>query len=161
MFKKLFGRKGKNEGFNGLQEPIFPEGPFAVSQISDESGFYGISNVNRGYNHYPNKKYFPWCVQLTIEFQNTNENGMPNDMESEILDDIEAKIEGFIAAKHKMHFIGRVTRKSFRDVIFYVDSPNFGEAYTNEILDGINKIRRINFSVENDPNWNFVSGLLN
>ena len=160
MLKKLFGRKDKEEKKYGPTEPIFPGELFAVSEITDENGFFGISNVNQSYIDYPNKKYFPWCAQLLLEFEDKNENGLPTDEEALILNELEDKIENFLNIKHKVHFIGRVTRKDFRDLLYYIDHPRFTQEETDQFFDEINSVRGVNFSLEKDPEWEFVAGLL-
>ena len=160
MFKNLFGGKKEEPKNYGPKEPVFPGELFAITEITDEEGFYAIANINQSYENYPNKKYFPWCVLLTVEYEEKNDDGLPTDKEAEVLNNIEDKIESYVNQKHKVHFIGRVTRKDFRDVIFYIDFPSFNQQETNQFMDEINAIRRINFRLDKDPEWNFVSGLL-
>ncbi|MGM0479835.1 MAG: DUF695 domain-containing protein [Bacteroidota bacterium] len=160
MFKKLFGQK-KHETKKAYQptEPIYPGENFTVGQIETEEGI-GFVNVNQAYDNYPNKKYFSWCAQLVIEFKDKNENGHPTDQEAEVLNELEDKIEGFLKEKHKVHFIGRVTRKDFRDLIYYIDQPRLDQERTRVFFDDISSIRGVNFDLDEDPEWKLVSGLI-
>ena len=159
MFKSLFGRKDKEENNYGLQEPIFPEESFTVGQIETDEGI-GFVNVNQAYDNYVNKKLFPWCASLLIEFKDKNESGHPTDQEAEILNELEDKIEKFLKRQHKVHFIGRVTRKDFRNLFYYIDQPRLIQEETNKFFDEISSVRAINFNLDNDPEWEFVSGLI-
>ncbi|MFA0961657.1 DUF695 domain-containing protein [Roseivirga sp. BDSF3-8] len=159
MLKYLFGRN-KNQGKNfGPAEPIYPGENFLVRQIETQEGI-GFVIVNQAYDNYPNKKHFPWCAQFLLEFKDKNENGHPTDQEAEVLNKLEDKIENFLKVKHKVHFIGRVTRKDFRDLIFYIDQPRLDQDETKSFFDQINAIRGVNFNLDKDPEWKFVSGLI-
>ena len=158
MFKNLFSKKEPVK--YGPMEPIFPGELFEFSEITDNEGFYGFSNINKSYDHYPNKKYFPWWIQVTLELVETDDRKMPTENESKILDDLENKIESFISEKHKTHFIGRVTQNGFRDIIFYVDEPRFDGEKTNIFFDQVQEKRKVNFNMEKDIDWKNVSGLI-
>ncbi|MBI1307592.1 MAG: DUF695 domain-containing protein [Bacteroidetes bacterium] len=99
-------------------------------------------------------------MQITLEYQNKNESGLPDDTEAIVLNDMEEELEAFIKQHHQTHYIGRVTRRDYRDIIFYVDKPNFEENSTADFLDRMNDIRHLNFRIDRDENWHFVSGLL-
>ncbi|MBI1285959.1 MAG: DUF695 domain-containing protein [Flavobacteriales bacterium] len=160
MFGKLFSGKKEPQKTYGPTDPIFPGEEFVGSEINDENGFYGISIVNQAYNNYYNKKYYGWCAQITIEFQDKNENDLPTDSEAKILNDMEDEIEAFLNRKHTVHFIGRVTKKDYRDIIFYLSDPKFNKEEFNSFFDELNAIRRLNFSLEKDLEWELVSGLI-
>ena len=158
MLKNLFGRnKNESQKIYGPTEPIYPGENFAVRQVETEE-VVGIVTVNQAYENYPNKKYFPWCAQLLLEYKDKNENGHPTDQEAEVLNEIEDKIENFLKEKHKVHFIGRVTRKDFRDLIYYIDQPRLDPEGTKIFFDEISSIRGVNFNLDEDPEWKFVSG---
>lgn len=160
MFKNLFGQK-KNElkNFDGPTEPMYPGEKFTVGQIETEDGI-GFVNINQAYDNYPNKKYFPWCAQLLLEFKDMNINGHPTNNEAKVLNGLENKIERFLQKNHQLHYIGRVTRKNFRDLIYYIDQPRLDQEETKIFFDEINSVRGVNFKLDNDPKWEFVSGLI-
>ena len=158
MFKKLFSKKEPKS--YGPTEPIYPGELFEVGEITDDKGFFGVSNINKSYDNYANKKYFPWWIQVTLELVDTDDRKMPTDNEAQVLNELEDKIEKFIKEKHKTHFIGRVTQNGFRDIIFYVDQPRFDQENTNLFFDKVQEQRRVNFNMEKDINWNNISGLI-
>jgi hypothetical protein len=77
MFKKLFSKKEPKT--YGPTEPIYPGELFEVSEITDANGFFGFSNINKSYDNYPNKKYFPWWIQVTLELVNMDDRKMPTE----------------------------------------------------------------------------------
>ncbi len=158
VFKKLFSKK-EPKTFGPI-EPIYPGEMFEVGEIVDDNGFFAISNINKSYDNYPNKKHFPWWIQVTLELVDTDDRKMPTESEAQILSELEEKIEKFIIDKHKTHFIGRVTQNGFRDIIFYVDQPRFDQEKTILFFDQVQEKRRVNFSMEKDIDWNNVSGLI-
>jgi len=158
MFKRLFTRKGPKS--HKPSEPIYPGELFEFSEISDDNTFIGFSVVNKSYDNYPNKKYFPWCIQVTLELVEVDESEMPSENESQVLNQLEDKIQAFISVKHNTHFIGRITQNGFRDLIFYIDQPRFDHESTNTFFDQIQQKRKVNFNMEMDVDWNNVSGLL-
>jgi len=46
------------------------------------------------------------------------------------------------------------------DIIFYVDQPRFDQNKTKNFFNQIQEVRRINFNMEKDIDWNNVSGLI-
>lgn len=156
MFRR---NKNKPEKTYGPAEPIYPGENFTVGQIETEEGI-GFVNINQAYDNYPNKRYFPWCAQLLLEFKDKDESGYPTDQEAEVLNELEDKIENFLQEKHKVHFIGRITRKDFRDLIYYIDQPRLDQDGTKKFFDEISLIRGVNFDLDKDPEWKFVSGLI-
>ena len=152
MFNKLFGHKKP-------VEPIYPIESFTVGQIETDEGI-GFININIGYRDYPNKKFYPWCAQLLIEFKDKNEKGHPTEKEAETLNELENKIGKFLRKKHTVHFIGRVTRKGFRDLIYYLDQPKLDQTETNIFFDEINSIRAVNFHLDKDEDWKIVAEFL-
>jgi len=158
MFKKFFSKKVPKK--YGPVEPIYPGELFEVSEIKDDNGFYGLSNINKAYDNYQNKKYFPWWIQVTLELVEMDDRKMPTPSESMILNELEDSIEAFISEKHKTHFIGRVTQEGLRDLIFYVDQPRFDQEKTSLFFDHVQEKRRVNFVMDKDLEWDNVSGLI-
>jgi len=140
-------------------DSVYPGESFAVLQIEAEEGIV-FANVNRAYDSYPHKGQFPWCAQLLIELEYKNVNGHPTDQEAEVLNWIEDETEGFLRRHVLVHFIGRITRKDFREVIWYVDKSDLDQNEVATFFDEINRIRRVNFSLDEDADWKIVAGLI-
>ena len=156
FFKKLFGQDDIN---NKPIEPIFPGERFSIYKINFPDG-WGLATFNNKYNQYPNKTFFPWHVLVELEIVDKNDNGHPVDTDAERLAELEDEILNFLKQKHTVHFLGRVTRNGFRDLLYYVDKPKFEQTEVNAFCDGVMNERRINLTMEKDPNWTAVSGFI-
>ena len=155
MFKKLFSSKIKS----GPVEPFFPKENYSIFKLDMKDGL-AFATINTGYNDYPNKNHFPWCAQILLSIHDKNDNGHPTDEEAAVLNDIEEKITDFLRRTQKVHRIGRVTRNSERDIIYYIDEPRLNQNETKEFFDEINAVRNLNFTLERDPKWEFVGGFI-
>jgi hypothetical protein len=156
FLKRLFGQSDKNVG---ISEPIFPGENFSISKLTLPDG-WGLATFNTKYNNYPNKSFYPWHVLIELEIIDKNENGHPINTEAEKLVKLEDDILNFLKQKHTVHFIGRVTRNGFRDLLYFIDIPKFEEKEVNIFCDDIMKDRAINFGIEKDPKWTSVSGFI-
>jgi len=156
FLRKLFGETDKNDQ---VTEPIFPGENFSIYKLTLPDG-WGLATFNNKYNNYPNKAYFPWHVLVELEIIDKNNNGHPIDTDAEMLARLEDEILKFLQQKHTVHFLGRVTRNGFRDLLYYFDKPKFEQAEVDAFCDNVMKERGINFSMKKDPNWTAVSGFI-
>jgi hypothetical protein len=156
LLKKLFRQSDKNDL---PSEPIFPGESFSISKVTFPEG-WGLATFNNKYNDYPNKAFFPWHVLIELVIVDKNDNGHPINSDAEKLVKLEAEILNFLKLKHTVHFLGRVTRNGFRDLLYYMDTPKFEQTEVNAFCDNIMKERAINFGMEKDPKWKAVSGFI-
>lgn len=156
FLKKLFGQSDKN---GHPSEPIFPGESFSIAKLSFPEG-WGLATFNNKYKSYPNKSFFPWHVLVELEIMDKNDNGHPIDTDAEKLVKLEGEILDFLKQKHTVHFLGRVTRNGFRDLLYYIDTPKFDETEVKAFCDIVMKERSINFGMEKDPKWTSVSGFI-
>lgn len=155
FLKKLFGR---NQVTHPI-EPIFPGEGFSISKITLQDG-WGLATFNNKYNDYPNKSFFPWHVLVELEIIEKNDNGHPVDTEAEKLIKLEDEIITFLKSKHTVHFLSRVTRNGYRDLLYYIDTPKFTKEEVNAFCDNVMKERVIHFRMEKDPKWTAVSAFI-
>lgn len=154
MLRKFFSKK-----LQGPSQPIFPKESFSIFKLTLPDG-WGLATINKGYDHYPNKQYYPCHVLVELEVVNPNENGHPTDEEASRLYTIEEEIVGLLKQYQTVHVIGRVTRKGFRDLLIYTDEPKTPEEQIFGYCDSITKERAINFEMSNDKTWKNVSTFL-
>ena len=151
IFKKLFG----NKEISQPSEPIFPGESFSILKLTFPDG-WGLATVNKAYDNYPNKSFYPWHVLIEIEVTDKNENGHPTGTEAEKLNKIEQDIEKILKQRQTVHFVARIIRNGFRDLIYYIDQPNLKQNDVNVFCDNIMKERGINFTMQEDPTWKAV-----
>ncbi len=155
MFKNFF------QG-NKTVEPVYPGESFSVGNIysKKDNSLVSVAVINQSYKNYPNKKLFPYCIQITLQYSETNENSFPDDAEGEILNTIEDDFLKFLRKTNTVHHLGHVTNRGYRDILFYSDKLTIPHEELIAYLDKVQEIRRLNFSVEKDESWNFVSAFI-
>lgn len=152
IFKRLFRKKSPIE-------PIFPVESYSLLQLK-VGGDIGFATINTGYHNYQNKKFYPWYAAILIEIGEQNENGHPTEEEAALLNSLEEQITAFLRKSQVVHQVGRVTRKGKRDIIYYIDKPNFNNTVLKEFFDAINLIRPLNLTVEKDSTWTNVAAFI-
>jgi hypothetical protein len=155
LFKKLFGGSGPAQP----QEPIFPGESFTLFKLDMPEGL-AIATVNKAYDHYPNKTFYPFLVGVELEVIEKNDNGHPLDEDAARLNQIQDEIEAFLKQKHTVHSVARVTRNGARDILIYIDTPKLTQEEVAAFCDKIQKERRINFGIQKDSAWSAVSSFV-
>lgn len=155
LFKRLFGQSGATQP----TEPIFPGESFSLLKLNMADGL-AFATVNKAYENYPNKSFYPFFVGIELEVVDKNDNGHPVDTEAARLNQIQEEIEAFLKQKHTVHSVARVTRNGARDLLIYIDTPKLTQEELNAFFDDILKERQVNFSIQKDASWNAVSGFM-
>ncbi|MBN9382817.1 MAG: DUF695 domain-containing protein [Chitinophagaceae bacterium] len=152
FFKKLFGPAQP-------QEPIFPGESYTLLKVNMPEGL-ALATVNKAYDNYPNKAFYPFFVGIELEVIEKNDNGHPLDDEAERLNQIQEDIEAFLKQKHTVHFVARVTRNGARDIMIYIDNPKLTQEEVANFCGKIQKERQIIFGIQMDSAWTAVSGFV-
>jgi len=152
LFRKMFGSKPALQP----SEPVFPGESFSILKLNFPDG-WGLATVNKAYDRYPNKLLFPWHVLVEIEVVDKNENGHPTAAEAEKINKIEESVEKMLNQTQTVHFVARIVRNGFRDLLYYIDQPKLKQHDVNAFCDNIMKERGINFGMREDPEWKLVS----
>jgi hypothetical protein len=155
LFKKLFGQSGLTQP----AEPIFPGENFSLLKLNMQEGLAFVT-VNKAYENYPNKSFYPFFVGIELEVVDKNDNGHPLDTEAARLNELQEKIETFLKQKQTVHSVARVTRNGARDLLIYIDKPVFTQEELNGFFKDILNEREVNFSIQKDASWNAVSGFI-
>jgi hypothetical protein len=156
MFKKLFG---KSTSGKKPTEPVIPKEIFSFFKLTID-GSLAFAMINKGYENYPNKEFYPWYAVVLIEIHDKNKNGHPTSEEAVILNDLEDKITQFLNETQITHKIGRITKNGQREIIFYLTNPRLDQTRAQSFFDSINSVRPMNFTVEKDERWRNVGGFI-
>jgi Family of unknown function (DUF695) len=151
FLKNVFGRKGEPMP----SEPIFPGESFTIFKLDFPDG-WGLASANKAYDNYPNKSFYGWHVLIELEVIDKNENGHPIDSEAAKLNAIEDKVDAFLKKNQTAHFVARVTRNGFRDLLYYIDKPAINQQQLAFFCDEVMKERAINLTIQKDPEWKAV-----
>jgi hypothetical protein len=155
FLKKIFGQSSTTQP----TEPIFPGESFTLLKLNMPDGL-AIATVNKAYENYPNKTFYPFLVGVELEVIDKNDNGHPVDSEAARLNQIQDELETLLRQKHTVHPVARVTRNGARDILIYIDTPKLTQAEINSFRDTIQKERKMNFSIQKDISWTAVSGFI-
>jgi hypothetical protein len=155
ILKKIFERGQTGEPI----EPIFPGEAFALIKLDMKDGL-AFATVNKAYDNYPNKAFYPWFLGVELQIIDKNDNGHPTNEEAAYLNAIQERLEILLKEKHTIHSIARVTRNGFRDIMIYIDKPKLTQDQINNFFKDIQKDREVNFGIHQDSSWNAVSGFI-
>lgn len=84
FFRKIFGQGQLSKPI----EPIFPGESFSIVKLDMKDGL-AFATVNKAYDNYVNKAFYPWFVGVELQIIDKNDNGHPTDEEA--LDSIQFK----------------------------------------------------------------------
>src|SRR5688572_10724443 len=118
FLRKIFG---KAQSINPV-EPIFPGESFAILKLDMKDGL-AFATVNKAYDNYANKSFYPWFVGIELQIIEKNDNGHPTDEEAVRLNAIQDELQSLLKEQHTVHSVARVTRNGFRDIMIYIDKP--------------------------------------
>lgn len=155
FFKKLF----EAQELPAPIEPIFPGEDFVDLECETVDG-PAWAVINRAYDGYANKVIYAYQVLVELEAVYTDEAGFATENDTKRLNQVEKDVIDFLKSKQTVHLVGRVNRKSFRDLLIYIDEPKLEQEEVTLFCDEVMKERGINFSVEKDEEWNAVGGFL-
>ncbi|MBN8857952.1 MAG: DUF695 domain-containing protein [Sphingobacteriales bacterium] len=156
LFKRLFGKSGVTQP----GEPVFPGENFSILKLNMSDGL-ALATVNKAYENYPNKSFYPFLVGIELEILDKNDSGHPVDTEAARLNQIQDEIETLLRQKHTVHSVARVTRNGTRDILIYIDTPKLIREELNTFFEAILKERQVNFSIQKDASWSAVAGFIN
>src|SRR5262245_47032555 len=129
MLRKIFSKEPSQ-----ATEPIFPGESFSIFKLNLSDG-WGLATINKAYDNYPNKRFFPCHVLVELQIINSNENGHLTDAEAARLYEIEEEIIQLLKKHQLVHLIGRITRNGSRDILLYTDLPKTPEKEVFEYCD--------------------------
>jgi hypothetical protein len=124
-------------------------------QIDNKTCFALINQHFSGYKH---KQDFPFSLWITVETKNKNSQGHPIDSEALLFNDIEDSLIEVLAASTPFCFIGRTTRDGYREIMIYgADRKQLSEIMNSFVRENAFG-RKITFQIDDDDNWEIVSG---
>ena len=91
---------------------------YSILEAEFESGDRLLAVVNVELLNWDSKASHPWVAKMTIKYDGSQRNGMPNDNDYERLNTIEEKLMERLIDKDGFLYIGRVTAKGEREIYF-------------------------------------------
>lgn len=110
-------QKEFNEKYEGVRYDTEND-THSILEAELESGNKLIAVINTELLNWDSKASHPWIAVLTLKYDGSNNNGMPNDKDYKLLDIIEKEIMQKLKDVDGFINIGRQTAKSERDIYF-------------------------------------------
>lgn len=98
----------------------------------------------------------PWFLGFSTALSNPTPEGLPTPREAEALNRWEDVLDGEISSRCKSVFVGRVTWKGHRELLYYIDRPETIGPRIQELIDS-NSMRPFAFRYEEDREWGNVA----
>lgn len=105
------------EKYEGVQHDTENDN-YSILEAELESGNHLIAVINTELLNWDRKASHPWIAVFTIKYDGSKNNGMPNDKEYELLDNIEEEIKHDLKDVDGYLNIGRQTANGERDIYY-------------------------------------------
>lgn len=115
-----------------------------------------IAMVDVSYRIFPNKMEAPWFLSVSIPLQQPDHNGLATNTEAQALNQLEDSIEKLLAGTCTFHFIGRVTWNGYRELLYYLDSPEKAAQALQDLIEA-KKTTPFAFRCVKDSDWSRAS----
>lgn len=119
-------------------------------------GFPGIAIINSDLANLENRSEYAYSVFIDLIPDTFNEFGHPDEKEYDYLNNVEKKMIEYLEEQTNTLHVGHSTIYRKREVIFYTREPEKVESFLEHFLPTIE--RENSFDIEQDPEWENVSG---
>lgn len=129
------------------------EDEHSILEAELESGNKLIAVVNTQLLNWDSKASHPWIAVITFKYDGSYNNGMPNENDYQILNEIEERILQQLSDKDGYLYIGRQTANSERDIYFACkDFRKPAKLFFKTQQDNDNKFE-IEYDIYKDKYW--------
>ena len=140
---------------------IQSEDEIQIAILQGEVDGYPIFvSINSSLKKYAHKSDLPWFVSASTKFQEPAEKGLPKNEEFPGLNESEDLVEARIGKVCRYAYLGHVTHKGEREILFYVDSREAAEDALKK-LKGEQRTLKFDYGVTRDDSWKSVAHYLN
>jgi hypothetical protein len=115
-----------------------------------------IAMISSELRDYQPRDSRPWFLGLSAPLSNPTAGGFPTNEEAEDLNQWEDSIGQEITAQCKHVFVGRVTWKAHRELLYYIDEPERAVKSLQKLID-TGRMRPFAFRCEQDSQWKNAS----
>lgn len=126
---------------------------YSILEAELESGSMLVAVVNTNLLNWDRQASHPWLAIMTIKYDGSNNNGMPNNTDYEYLGNIEEEIMTFLKAKDGHLNVGRQTSKNERAIYFACKDFREPSKVFNEIQKKYGEKYEIEFEIYKDKYW--------
>lgn len=126
---------------------------YSIMEAELESGNKLLAVINTTLLNWDRKASHPWICILTLKFDGKDTNGMPNDNDYKLLNEIEEEILQNLIDKDGYLYIGRQTANSERDIYFSCNDFRKPSKVFDEIQRKYHNNFEIDFEIFKDKYW--------
>ncbi|WP_298115121.1 DUF695 domain-containing protein [Flavobacterium sp.] len=126
---------------------------YSIMEAELESGNKLLAVINTTLLNWDRKASHPWICILTMKFDGKDTNGMPNDNDYKLLNEIEEEILQNLIDKDGYLYIGRQTANSERDIYFSCNDFRKPSKVFDEIQRKYHNNFEIDFEIFKDKYW--------
>lgn len=126
---------------------------YSIMEAELESGNKLLAVINTTLLNWDRKASHPWICILTLKFNSEKTNGMPNDNDYKLLNDIEEEILQNLIDNDGYLYIGRQTANSERDIYFSCNDFRKPSKVFDEIQRKYHRNFEIDFEIFKDKYW--------
>ncbi|RZJ47958.1 MAG: DUF695 domain-containing protein [Flavobacterium sp.] len=135
---------------------LIPEEEYQIIEFKQEN-LPGVGVINLSLIDFEPKEVFSWHCSIMLNFENFIENGMPTNNDVLIAEKFEdflsEKIKGDDKEKPNALFLGRITWKETRELIWRVYNPKIVNEFLEEIIEKKKHSFQFDYRIENDEEW--------
>jgi hypothetical protein len=114
-----------------------------------------VAMIRDGLRDYRPKESTPWFLGFSTPLANTTPEGLPTTDEADALNQWDDLLDREITSQCNSIFVGRVTWKGNRELLYYTDDPRPIIPRIQE-LSSRGTLRPFAFRYEKDPTWSNV-----
>lgn len=126
---------------------------YSIFEAELESGNKSLAVIDTTLLNWDRKASHPWICILTLQFDGNDTNGMPNDNDYKLLNELEEEILQNLIDKDGYLYIGRQTANCERDIYFSCNDFRKPSKVFDEIQRKYKSKFEINFEIFKDKYW--------
>ena len=164
-FSIAYAKKSKGSSSEKQEEVsvAIPEEVFSVVESMSEDNKPAVAVVNTSLRDFKNRDVFGWTCNLTIEYKDLANNGMPSQEEYNLVVNWVTQLDSVIKGDPKHPnalFLARETFDGMMDVYWQVYDPEPVHQYLQSIIQGEKYLRELDYRIEKDIQWKKVARFL-
>jgi len=128
---------------------------FSVME-GDFEGYPMVAMIREELQDYEPKSSTPWFLGFSSPLSNPTPEGLPTAKEADDLNRWEDVVDREISSRCKSVFVGRVTWKGNRELLYYIDEPGQIIPQIQKLIDS-RTLRPFAFRYEQDAEWSNIS----
>ena len=164
-FSVAYAKKSKGPSSEKQEEVsvAIPEEVFSVVESMSEDNKPAVAVVNTSLRDFKDRDVFGWTCNLTIEYKDLDNNGMPTSEEYNLVVNWVTQLDSVIKGDPEHPnalFLARESFDGMMDVYWQVYDPEPVHQYLQSIIQGKKYLRELDYRIEQDVQWKKVEWFL-